>query len=71
MHDINDNSVLQLRLLRHIAMRSIECGLLLPQYRGQQVCLSVYVSVCLLVTTVSPAEKVEPIEVPLDLDLWS
>jgi len=38
---------------------------------SKSVCLSVYVSVCLLVTTVSPAEKVEPIEVPLDLDLWS
>ena len=44
-----------------------KCGLLLLMWRGVRVCLSV--SVCLLDTTVSPAETDEPVE--MSFGLWT
>jgi len=48
-------------------MHCIRCGLLLQtEQRGRSVCLSVYLSLCLLFTLVSPVKTAKPIEMPFD-----
>jgi len=57
-------------VLGHIAALASDSGLLLHTIRSSVVglclfvCLSVYLSVCLLVTFVSPVKTAEPIEMP-------